>query len=123
LWDTLKSPPELVAQASAIVGQGDQPPTVVDDVFTILPNQTAQLDVLANDDDPEQGVLTLVGVETPSVGRATIVGSKITYVPPSGFAGEVVLIYTVRDSAANERTGRVTVRVTGINYFPAISKR
>jgi hypothetical protein len=124
LWDTLKSPPELVAQASAVVGgQGDQPPAVVDDAFTIVPNQTALLDVLANDSDPEQGALTLVSVEEPSVGRATIVGNKISFVPPPGFAGEVVLAYTVRDAAANERTGRVTVRVPSINYFPTISKR
>jgi hypothetical protein len=126
LWDTLKSPPELVAQESVVVGQNNQPPAVVDEALMIKPNQTALLDVLSNDSDPEQGALTLVFVEPPRVGRATIVNDgdrqKIAFTPPPGFAGEVVLVYTVRDTAANERTGRVTVYVPSINYFPIVTK-
>jgi hypothetical protein len=123
LWDSLKSPPELVAQDTVIVGQGNQPPAVVDETLTVRPNETTLLDVLANDRDPENGPLTLVAVEPPPVGRATIVDNQIAYTPAAGFAGEVVLVYTVRDSAATERTGRATVRVSSVTFFPVISKR
>jgi hypothetical protein len=126
LWDTLKSPPELVAQESVVVGQNNQPPAIVDETLEITPNETALLDVLSNDSDPENGALTLVFVEPPRVGRATIVNDggkqKIAFTPPSGFSGQVILVYTVRDTAANERQGRVTVQVPSLNYFPIVTK-
>lgn len=111
-----------MAQETVVVGEGNQPPAVADDVYAIEPNQTALLDVLANDLDPEQDTLTLIAVDTAGIGKATIVANRIAYTPPPGFAGQVVLLYTVRDAAANERAGRATVHVAGINYFPLIGK-
>jgi hypothetical protein len=117
MWDDLKSPPELVAQAEVVVGAANQPPAVADDSIDVLPFGTTLIDVLANDSDPDGDVLTLVAVEAPS-GKATIVGNKIGYTPQPGMAGSVVLVYTVRDAAANERSGRVTVNVAGLNFLP-----
>jgi hypothetical protein len=122
LWDDLKSPPELVAQETVVAGQSNQPPAVVDDTFAIEPNRTALLDVLANDSDPERDTLQLIAA-APAQGKTTIIDNKAAYTPPRGFSGDVVLVYTVRDSAANERQGKAAVHVTGVNYVPYIEKR
>ncbi len=122
LWDTLKSPPELIAQAEAVAGSGNQPPAVADDTFEAAPGQTTLLDVLANDSDPDGDLLVLVAVDAPSHGKASIVDNKIAYLPEPGFAGPVELTYTVRDAADNERSGRVTVNVPGRLYLPAAGK-
>jgi hypothetical protein len=121
LWDTLKSPPELVAQAEVVVRAGNQPPAPADDRVDIQPGATVLIDVLANDSDPDGDVLTLVDVAQPSSGRATIVDNKIAYTPAPGYAGSVVLTYTVRDAAANERSARVTVQIPGRNYLPLVA--
>ena len=123
LWDDLKSPPERVAQDVVVTGQDSRPPAVVDDTFTIEPNRAALLDVLANDGDPGQDTLQLVAVTQPAKDRVTIVANQIAYTPARGFAGDVVLVYTVRNSAGLERQGQAAVRVEGISYFPLIGKR
>jgi hypothetical protein len=79
--------------------------------------------VLANDSDPEQGSLHLIAVAPPILGKATVVANQIAYTPTRGFSGDVVLVYTVRNSAGVEREGRAAVRVEGISYFPIIGKR
>ncbi len=123
LWDTLKSPPEVVAQASAVIGLNIRPPRGVHSPINILPGTAAVIDVFADEADREEGdSLTLVAVSTPRRGHATIVENKIVYQPEPGFAGDVTLEYTVRDSAANEYQGAVTVHVPGSVYFPWIGK-
>jgi hypothetical protein len=121
LWDTLKSPPEVMAQASAVVGVRGGPPRRVHSPISVAPGTPALIDLFAEETDREEGdALTLIAVSPPQRGYATIVDNKLVYQPERGFAGEVVIEYTVRDSAANEYPGSVTVHVPGSVYFPWI---
>ncbi len=123
LWDDLKSPPELVAQETVVAGQGSQPPAVVDDAFTIEPNQTALLDVLANDSDPEQGASAADRRCAFAQGKATIIDNKAAYTPRA--ASPATSFWSIPCATAPPTSARARRPCTwqGVNYVPYIEKQ
>jgi hypothetical protein len=122
LWDTLKSPPELVAQATAFNGLRYRIAGLDGEVVELPPSAPALIDVAANEDYAAEEQLTVVAVASPPNGTATIVDNQIAYTPAPGFTGDVELIYTVRDVAGSESTWRLIVRIQTTMYFPVITK-
>ncbi len=75
--------------------------------------QAVEIDVLANDSDPDAGdVLTLVSVTVPAHGTASITtNSTVAYVPAAGFAGSDSFSYRINDGHGGIASGLVTVTV------------
>jgi len=87
-------------------------PTAVGDGVVTQVDTLVDIDVLANDTDPENQTLTVASVGTPSNGTATINGDgTVRYTPTTSFIGDDTFTYTVEDSAGGTDDGTVTVSV------------
>ncbi|GAA1598451.1 Ig-like domain-containing protein [Actinoplanes couchii] len=87
-------------------------PTIQPDTATTGAGSPVDIDVTANDTDPDGGTLTLVSVTDPGHGTAVVAaGNKVRYTPNTGYYGSDTFTYTVRDSAGNTQTANVTVTV------------
>lgn len=99
------------ATATVTVTVADAAPTAADDAANTARNTAVDVNVLANDRDPEGGTLTITTVTQPANGRAEIVGTQIRYTPNQRFAGTDRFTYTIRDAAGNTATANVTITV------------
>ena len=82
------------------------------------------VDVLGNDNDPDGGVLSLVGVTSVSpsgAGSVAVSGGQVVYTPSSSFSGVATFGYTVRDSGGLTDTATVTVTVTACPALPSMT--
>lgn len=102
-------------------GTVNLPPTAVDD-GTLTTLQSTALSIsaaslLANDTDPEDDPLTLVGVGGAVNGSVTFDAgtNTLTFTPSPGYTGAASFTYTIRDANAN--TDSATVRVN-VNEAP-----
>gem|GEM_PF-2278310 len=79
-------------------------------------------DLLANDSDPEGGVVNFVSVGDAAHGTVSVDGSgDIRFIPsPNYFGAEAGFNYTVRDEEGVESTAFVGVEVTGSHDAPEI---
>ncbi|MEV6344439.1 Ig-like domain-containing protein [Actinoplanes sp. NPDC051851] len=98
------------SQATVTVTIDGVPVTTADTASTAAAT-AVDIDVLANDTDPEGETLTLVSVTTPQHGSAVVVNGKVRYTPAKGFSGTDTFTYTVRDSSGNTAIETVSVRV------------
>ncbi|WP_309242985.1 Ig-like domain-containing protein [Hyalangium versicolor] len=99
----------------------NDPPTAVDDTFTVAEDSSATaLDVLANDSTaPDTGeTLTITAVTQPANGTVTFTSSSVEFAPPADFNGTVTFTYTVEDGNGGTDTATVTVNVTPVNDPP-----
>ncbi len=88
-------------------------PTAVNDNPTTPENTPVTIDVLSNDTDAEDNVITIASVDrTGTNGAVTIVGDQISYQPPFGFNGNDSFDYTIDDGQGGSDTATVTVNVT-----------
>ncbi|MFN6163188.1 MAG: Ig-like domain-containing protein [Planctomycetota bacterium] len=100
----------------------NDPPTAVNDSFTVLsiPNQT--VDVLKNDNNVDSGeTLTITAVTQPAAGKGTVAISadkkSILYTAPNtNFTGPVDFQYTLGDGSALTAVGTVALNV--VNFTP-----
>ncbi len=91
----------------------DAAPRAVDDTATVQAGNSVTIAVLANDTDPENGVLRITNVGAPARGTAVILGGSIVYTAPVGTAaGPVTFRYTITDDAGNTAEATVTVTIT-----------
>lgn len=90
----------------------DAAPRAVDDTATVQAGSSVTVSVLANDSDPENGVLRITAVSAPARGTAVITGSTIVYSAPADASGPVTFRYTITDPAGNTAEATVTVTVT-----------
>ncbi len=89
-------------------------PAAVDDSAR-TPYQTAKvIDVLANDTDADDDVLTVTAVTTPANGTAKITSNntRVTYTPQSGYSGADTFDYTVSDGTGSD-VASVSVTING----------
>ncbi|MGY4644513.1 Ig-like domain-containing protein [Cellulomonas sp. URHB0016] len=106
-------------EATVTVTVANAVPVAVPGVVTTPTGTPVTIDVLANVTDVNVGsltdqVLTLVGTPTADHGATVAVGpdGRVTVTPADGFAGDVVVSYTVTDGAGGTVTGTVVVTVT-----------
>ena len=64
-----------------------------DDIFAIPSNESRIYDVIDNDEFDESVIITIIG--QPVQGQAFVDNGKITFIPESGFFGEVNIIYEI----------------------------
>jgi hypothetical protein len=93
-------------------------PVAIPDAATVAQDSGAtDINVVANDVDPAAGGLTLTAASvTLSLPTAThsvsIVGNKVRFTPAAGFAGTVVVSYTITDVNNNTSGGVLNIVVT-----------
>jgi uncharacterized repeat protein (TIGR01451 family) len=87
-------------------------PNATNDAATTALDAPVSIDVLANDNDPENGVLTISITSAPSNGTASIIDDKIVYVPNFGFGGTDNLTYRICDDACVPLCDNATVTIS-----------
>ncbi len=99
------------AQVNVSVGSApNQAPVAQNDNATTAFQTPVQVDVLANDSDPDGNTLTVAAItQQPSSGTAQIANNKVTYTPNTGFSGQDVFNYQISDGQA---TAEATVTIT-----------
>ena len=95
-----------------------EPPLTSNDAVTIDEDGTVVIDVLANDRDPDGGVLSILSVAPPLHGTATVVEGRISYRPTFNYSGSDTFSYTVIDSNGLTSTGLVSVTIRGLDDLP-----
>ena len=100
---------------TTVVVRVNTPPEAEDDEATTVLETPIDIDVLDNDDDPDNDPLTVVDVDDPDNGTATIIGGgdEIRYTPDDDFTGTDTFDYTVADGEGGEDTATVSVVVFG----------
>lgn len=116
---------QFVALVSVVfvTGCGDRPtgnrvPITAADDATTAEDEPVELTVLANDADPEGGLLTVVEVTSAGHGSVTIGDSAVTYSPEPDFFGTDSFTYTATDPEGLEASALVTVHVNAVNDAP-----
>ncbi|MET0225274.1 MAG: Ig-like domain-containing protein, partial [Dokdonella sp.] len=84
-------------------------PIAHDDSAGVSEGQTASIDVLANDSDPDGDPLAISAVTAAAHGVTAISGTHIVYTPSAGYAGSDRFRYTVSDSRGGSATATVSV--------------
>lgn len=92
------------------------PRTGLDTVTTDEETQV-DIDVLANDSDPDGDSLTLVSAVASS-GEVSINAGLISYTPDTDFFGADIITYTIDDGNGGTATGIVDVTVTNVDDVP-----
>lgn len=105
-----------------VTSVNDLPIAIDDDETAVENSATVQLNVLANDSDPDtDDVLTLIAVSTPDQGGTAVPnGSLIDYTPAPNFAGVETFTYTISDGNGGRATATVTMdlKVDASNSAP-----
>jgi Bacterial Ig domain/FG-GAP-like repeat len=90
-------------------------PVAANDTATLQVNQTATIDVLANDTsaggtlDPDAITIAV----TPAHGTASVMNGKVQYVPTSGYSGLDTFQYSVKDNlGTTSNTATVSIDIT-----------
>jgi len=104
-----------VATVVVMVGEVNDPPVAEDDLATTEAGVPVNIDVLANDSDPDGSCLipgTVTIMSGPESGTATVNwDGTITYTLVDGFVGTDQFTYTVEDDDAIGSEATVTVEV------------
>ena len=115
----------LTSQVSVTVNvvTTDNPPTAVDDAFSIAEDAAeASFDVLTNDTrDTDNQTFTLNSVGTPTQGgtaRISSDGTQFFYAPAADFNGSEEVTYTIRDTGGGVSIGTATFTVAAVNDPP-----
>ncbi|HET9417057.1 MAG TPA: Ig-like domain-containing protein [Candidatus Limnocylindria bacterium] len=77
-------------------------PVAVDDTSSTAHGTPIDVDALGNDFDVDGDGLTIAGLGPASAGTAVMVGGRVRYTPPSGFAGQATVGYTVTDGTDSD---------------------
>ncbi|MBN2533878.1 MAG: tandem-95 repeat protein, partial [Spirochaetales bacterium] len=100
-----------------VYGINDDPVAENDSAITDE-DTPVQIDVLANDTDPDEDSLSIASAGTPSGGAAVINSNKITYTPNANFNGTDTFSYTISDGNGGTDSATVTVTINGVNDNP-----
>jgi hypothetical protein len=102
-------------------GGGNNPPVAVDDTLTTPQDTAGDVNVLANDSDPDGDALAVTGSANGAHGSVSCpAAGPCTYTPAAGFSGSDSFTYTVSDGRGGTATGNVSVAVIplGVNHDP-----
>ena len=121
-WNATVAPDaSVVLETSTRFDSEDRSPTAVDDSTRTGRDQSVDIDVRANDGDPDGDGLTVDSVTQPPHGSATIqADGTVRYTPESGFEGRDSFTYTVGDGRGGTATAEVSVNVA--TYTLSVTK-
>ncbi|MGD9211056.1 MAG: Ig-like domain-containing protein, partial [Desulfobacteraceae bacterium] len=90
-------------------------PQPVNDNQVISVGQVANIDVLANDVEPDGDEMTIAEVGEVGFGSVTIENNQLFYTPQANHSGDVSFSYTVADSANTQAKAWVFLTLTDAN--------
>ncbi|WP_231100785.1 Ig-like domain-containing protein [Pseudoalteromonas luteoviolacea] len=96
-------------------------PTANNDILTATEDTVGNINLLANDSDPEQDMVasSAVIVGQPTKGSVTILNGVATYTPNDNAVGADSFTYTVKDAQQNtSNTATVSVTINAENDLP-----
>jgi len=96
----------------------DESPVAEDDEARCAEDESVEIDVLANDVDPEAQPLEIVSTSMPANGAVMIVDGALLYTPNADFFGTETLMYSVEDPIGNSDEATVTVTVSPVDDPP-----
>jgi hypothetical protein len=100
----------------------NSPPVATDDSATTDQNLPVNIDVLANDNDPDDDPITLTEITTsPAQGGTATINTNnqtITYAPKAGFVGTDNFAYSISDGKDGSASATVSVKVNSVNSAP-----
>lgn len=86
-------------------------PSAVADVASVDENGSVDIEVLANDTDPDQDTLSIASIVGATNGVASIVGSHIHFVPTARFFGAATVTYSVSDGHGGTSSASAAITV------------
>ncbi|ABV89179.1 putative outer membrane adhesin like protein [Shewanella pealeana ATCC 700345] len=89
----------------------NQAPIAVDDYAEVKQGEQVGINVLANDSDPDGGVIRLVSAEAENGSVQLDANGLITYTPNAGFSGEDTIRYVIEDAFGMQAEAIVKVKV------------
>jgi outer membrane protein OmpA-like peptidoglycan-associated protein len=100
------------ATVSVMVTAPNRLPIAMPDEAMTTNTAPTDINVLANDSDPDGDMMTVTAVSQPTSGTVTInPDGTLHYTPASGYTGTVTFTYTVSDGHGGTATATVTVMV------------
>ena len=94
------------------VSASNLPPIAVDDSANVSEDGSVDVDVLANDSDPDGGGLTIASVGAAAHGTTSLNGNgTVHYVPAANYNGPDAFGYTIKDSVGFTDSATVSVTV------------
>ncbi len=110
------------ATVTVEVVQPNRPPEANDVNASTVRTQAVDIDVLANDSDPDGDPLEIVAFTQPENGVVTQVGDQLRYQPDQLFFGDDTFTYRISDGRGGEATARVAVDVAFANQAPVANR-
>lgn len=117
-WNAVIAPSASVVFATSTRFDAEnRPPNAVDDTATTSPDTAVDIDVRANDGDPDGDPISVQDVTEPDHGSAAIQSNgRVRYVPESGYSGDDSFSYTLADGRGGTATADVALTVAA--QFP-----
>ena len=107
------------ATVNVTINAVNDAPNAVDDSAIVNEDGNVDINVLNNDTDVEEGILTVTDVTAPANGTAVInPDGTIKYTPNANFNGTDTFTYTIADSGEATDTANVEVTVLPVNDIP-----
>lgn len=111
---------ESPATVILTISEANVDPVAEDDKAETDEDTAVEIDVLANDHDPDGDTLTVTTVTPPVNGEVTINSDNtVEYVPDANFNGTDNFNYTISDGDGGVATATVTVTVKAVNDAPS----
>lgn len=107
------------AQVSISVTPMPDSPRAADDIATVVENGSIEIDVLANDIDPDGDSMNIALVSSTN-GIATTDGTTLLYSPAHDQFGTHLVTYIVEDGTGRSDRGAVRVAVSSANSAPVV---
>jgi hypothetical protein len=107
-----------VATVTITINPVNDAPTAVDDSASTQQDAAVAIDVLANDSDPENDLLSVSSVTQGVNGSVVNNGGDVTYTPNPGYTGPDSFTYVANDGLADSNIATVTITVTPVNDPP-----
>jgi len=105
------------ATVTITVAAENQAPVAIDDTASVDEDQTVTIDVLLNDSDPENDVLSIINWQSNN-GSVVLNASKLDYSPNENFNGSDTISYTIDDGSGLTDSATVFITINPINDAP-----
>jgi hypothetical protein len=104
---------------TVLVTAQNRNPVALDDAATATAGQPVTIDVLANDSDADNDVLSITSVEQPAAGLAQIVGTSVRFTPAGTGGSSTDFAYTISDGNGGSAGAQVVVTISAA--LPSLS--
>ena len=102
--------------------QVNTPPIANADGASVVQGSSVLINVLANDTDANNDVLSIASVAQPAHGTAAVQNGQILYTPAANYAGADAFQYTISDGHGGSSSAQVSVNVTSPPVQPGVNQ-